>query len=175
MTTPGSSSGRRTVIRASTVLLAAAVAMTAAVSMWAGDRAVLASAKALVLRSSSVVGAAPGATLSPAKRLGPPVPISRSTCRNDLGGAVLTITIPDIAENVPSVTAMIALYRVVGRLYVTVSDNRVVDASGSPTGEATLDSIIRPDHGGNRAARLSLQTCDGDTHRWMIYADLVTG
>ena len=53
-------------------------------------------------------------------------------------------------------------------------NGRVVDAQGNPTGEATLDSILRADHGGNNAARLLLQTCDGDTHRWMIYADLVT-
>ena len=67
-----------------------------------------------------------------------------------------------------------ATYRVVGRAYVTVENDRVVDADGPAGGEATLDSIIRADHGGNRAARLLLQTCDGDTHRWMIYADLVT-
>ena len=67
-----------------------------------------------------------------------------------------------------------ATYRVVGRSYVSIMNDRVVDAQGNATGEATLDSILRADHGGNNAARLLLQTCDGDTHRWMIYADLVT-
>ena len=46
--------------------------------------------------------------------------------------------------------------------------------SSQATSAATLDSIIRADHGGNGAARLLLQTCDGEGHRWMIYADLVT-
>ena len=67
-----------------------------------------------------------------------------------------------------------ATYRVVGRVYVAIKNDRVVDVDGHATGEATLDSILRPDHGGNKAARLLLQTCDGETHRWMIYADLVT-
>lgn len=61
-----------------------------------------------------------------------------------------------------------ATYQVVGRAYVTIRNDRVV-----ATGEATLDSIIRPDHGGNGEGRLLLQTCDGADHRWMIYADLV--
>ena len=63
----------------------------------------------------------------------------------------------------------------VGRLHVAVENDRVVDASGQATAAATLDSIIRPDHGGHGAARLLLQTCDGENFRWMIYADLVTG
>ena len=67
-----------------------------------------------------------------------------------------------------------ATYRVVGRLRAVISNDRVIDSNGRATGEATLDSIIRPDHGGNGASRLLLQTCDGDAHRWMIYADLVT-
>lgn len=66
-----------------------------------------------------------------------------------------------------------ATYRVVGRLYASIDNDRVIDATGKATGAATLDSIIRPDHGGNGAARLLLQTCDGSNHRWMIYADLV--
>ncbi len=248
MSGPVSSKHRGTAIRAAILTALAALAMTAAVSMWTGDRAVFAAAKVLDLRSTSIVGPSPGATLSPARRLDPPLPlptslelpqpVNRSTCRNDLSGAVMTITIPDISyicpvyaggqtmldsgaatlitdaaikrvladhpggpgllwiaghhsspggafASVPDLAdgatitvtdgTFSATYRVVGRLYVTVSNNRVVDASGNPTGEATLDSIIRPDHGGNGAARLLLQTCDGDTHRWMIYADLVTG
>ena len=67
-----------------------------------------------------------------------------------------------------------ATYQVIGRLYVAIRNDRVIDANGNATGAATLDSIIRPDHGGNGAARLLLQTCDGANHRWMIYADLVT-
>ena len=66
-----------------------------------------------------------------------------------------------------------ATYRIVGRAYVTISNDRVVDAFGNATGAATLDSIIRPDHGGQKASRLLLQTCEGEDHRWMIYADLV--
>ncbi|MGZ6959662.1 MAG: sortase domain-containing protein [Ilumatobacteraceae bacterium] len=258
MSGPVSSEHRGTAIRAAVLTALGALVMTAAVSMWTGDRAVFAAAKVLDLRSTSIVGPSPGATLSPARRLDPPLPVAtspelplpipsslepaqpvnRSTCRNDLSGAVMTITIPDISYICPvyaggqtmldsgaatlitdaaimrvladhpggpgllwvaghrsshggafaavpdladgatiAVTdgTYSATYRVVGRLYVTVSNNRVIDASGHATGEATLDSIIRPDHGGNGAARLLLQTCDGDTHRWMIYADLVTG
>ncbi len=67
-----------------------------------------------------------------------------------------------------------ASYRVVGRIHVGVSNDRVIDTVGRATAAATLDSILRPDHGGNGAARLLLQTCDGDNFRWMIYADLVT-
>jgi sortase (surface protein transpeptidase) len=67
-----------------------------------------------------------------------------------------------------------ATYRVVGRSYVGILHDRVIDSAGIPSGQATLNAIIRPDHGGNNAPRLLLQTCDGDTHRWMIYADLVT-
>ena len=68
-----------------------------------------------------------------------------------------------------------ASYRIVGRIYVEIKNDRVVDASGHATGAVTLDSIIRPDHGAHGAARLLLQTCDGENHRWMIYADLITG
>ncbi len=68
-----------------------------------------------------------------------------------------------------------ASYRVVGRAYFAIRNNQVVDASGNATGEATLDSILRPDHGDNGTPRLLIQTCDGPDHRWMIYADLVTG
>jgi sortase (surface protein transpeptidase) len=92
------------------------------------------------------------------------------------GGAFAAV--PDLADGAIIVVAdgtFTASYRVVGRLYVTVVNNRVVDASGQATGEATLDSIIRPDHGGDGASRLLLQTCDGDNNRWMIYADLVIG
>ena len=91
------------------------------------------------------------------------------------GGAFAAV--PDLADGaIVAVTdgTFSATYRIVGRLYVSVVNNRVVDASGQATGEATLDSIIRADHGGNGAARLLLQTCDGDNHRWMVYADLVT-
>jgi len=91
------------------------------------------------------------------------------------GGAFAAV--PDLADGAPITVSdgtNTATYRVVGRSYVTIKNDRVVDADGNATGEATLDSIIRADHGGNKAARLLLQTCDGDTHRWMIYADLVT-
>lgn len=231
------------------VLTAIALAETAVVSTWSSSHAAFADTRRLEIQSASVVGPLSGATLSPAVRLGavaapaaiapvPPVevPENRSTCRRDLDGAVLTMTIPDIAYSCPVYAggqAMLnsgaatlisdeainqvladhpggpgvlwiaghrvshggafaavpeiadgaiitvthgtstASYRVVGRLYVDIRNDRVVDASGNATGAATLDSIIRPDHGANGASRLLLQTCDGDSHRWMIYADLV--
>jgi sortase (surface protein transpeptidase) len=181
-----------------------------------------------------------GATLAPAVRLDAPLPAAvvenQSTCRTDLAGPVMTVTMPSIAYSCPvyaggqamlnsgAVTQITddalspilathpggpglfwlaahrsshggafgavpnladgaiititdgsstAAYRVVGRLYVTISGDRVVDGSNHASGTATLDSIVRPDHGANGAARLLLQTCDGDAHRWMIYADLV--
>jgi sortase (surface protein transpeptidase) len=96
--------------------------------------------------------------------------------RTSHGGAFAAV--PDLADGAIVTLddgTFSASYRVVARIYVEIKNDRVVDASGRATGEATLDSIIRPDHGGNGAARLLLQTCDGDNHRWMIYADLVTG
>jgi sortase (surface protein transpeptidase) len=165
-------------------------------------------------------------------------PTNLSTCRTDLGGAVMTVTMPDISYRCPVYTggqaslnaggvtlievdalaaalaeqpgepgtlwlaghrashggafaavpdlldgsivtvsdgSVTASYRIVGRVYVGISNDRVIDAAGHGTGAATLDAILRPDHGGNGAARLLLQTCDGDNFRWMIYADLVTG
>jgi sortase (surface protein transpeptidase) len=91
------------------------------------------------------------------------------------GGAFASI--PNLADGALITVAdgtNTATYRVVGRVYVAVKNDQVVDAHGHATGEATIDSILRADHGGNKASRLLLQTCDGDTHRWMIYADLVT-
>lgn len=85
--------------------------------------------------------------------------------------------VPDLAiGSIVTVTegTTTATYRVVDRLHLRISNDRVVDSSGHATGEATLDSILRPDHGGTGAARLLLQTCDGDNYRWMVYADLVT-
>jgi sortase (surface protein transpeptidase) len=212
--------------------------------MWSADRAAVADTPRLEIQSASAVGAVPGESLSPAVRLDVDVRVASaapvvnlSTCRNDLPGAVMTMTIPDIAYScsvyaggqtmlnsgavtqitddaisrvladhpggpgvfwiaghrtshggafaaVPNLAdgALITLsdgtstatYRIVGRAYVAIRNDRVVDAAGNATGAATLDSIIRPDHGGNGAARLLLQTCDGEDHRWMIYADLVT-
>ncbi|MEO8266168.1 MAG: hypothetical protein ABI706_11760 [Ilumatobacteraceae bacterium] len=87
-------------------------------------------------------------------------------------------TVPDLADGAVITVddgMFSASYRIVGRIYVEIKSDRVVDASGRASGAATLDSIIRPDHGANGAARLLLQTCDGDSYRWMIYADLITG
>jgi len=67
-----------------------------------------------------------------------------------------------------------ASYRVIGRRYVRIENNMVVDSAGNATNAATLEALIRSDYGGNRAPRLVLQTCDGPSFRWMIYADLVT-
>jgi sortase (surface protein transpeptidase) len=67
-----------------------------------------------------------------------------------------------------------ASYRVIGRRYVQIRDGMVIDAAGNATNAATLEALIRSDYGGSRAPRLVLQTCDGTSFRWMIYADLVT-
>jgi sortase (surface protein transpeptidase)/transcriptional regulator with XRE-family HTH domain len=86
--------------------------------------------------------------------------------------------VPDLADGALVTVAdggTTATYRVVGRAYVEVSNDRVVDASGNATALATWESIIRTDLGGDLAPRLVLQTCDGSDFRWMIYADLVTG
>jgi hypothetical protein len=66
-----------------------------------------------------------------------------------------------------------ATYRIVGRSYFEVRGDRVIDASGEATAEATWASVIRDDLSGNLAPRLVLQTCEGENSRWMIYADLV--
>ncbi len=95
--------------------------------------------------------------------------------RTSHGGAFAAV--PDLAIG-SLVTATdgtaTATYQVIDRRHLRISNDRVVDSSGHATSAATLDSILRPDHGGNGAARLLLQTCDGDNYRWMIYADLVT-
>ena len=67
-----------------------------------------------------------------------------------------------------------ATYRVIGLERFELRNDRVVDDSGNATGEATLDSILRPDHGAAGAPRLLIQTCDGWTARWMVYADLIS-
>jgi sortase (surface protein transpeptidase) len=228
------------------VLLVSTTAMTALMSFDGRGHTASAAARPLVLRSETVVGAFSGDTLAPAVRLDLPEPsapstaapvVNQSSCRTNLGGEVMTVTIPDISYKCPVYAggeamlnsgaatlitdeaiarvladhpggsgvlwiaghrtthggafaavptlrdgALITLadgeytatYRVVGRLRAEISNNRVIDSTGRATGEATLDSIIRADHGGNGASRLLLQTCDGDAHRWMIYADLVT-
>jgi sortase (surface protein transpeptidase) len=95
--------------------------------------------------------------------------------RTSHGGAFAAV--PNLADGAlitMSDGTYTATYKIVGRKYVTIKNDRVVDDSGHATSVATLNSIIRPDHGGNGASRLLLQTCDGEDHRWMIYADLVT-
>ncbi len=95
--------------------------------------------------------------------------------RSSHGGAFAAV--PNLADGALITVAdgtHTATYRIVGRAYVAIRNDRVVDASGNATGAATLDSIIRPDHGGLGESRLLLQTCDGENNRWMIYADLVT-
>jgi hypothetical protein len=67
-----------------------------------------------------------------------------------------------------------ASYRVVGRVYVSVSGGLVVDSAGTPSNAATLDALLRPDHGAALEPRLVIQTCDGVDNRWMIFADLIT-
>lgn len=67
-----------------------------------------------------------------------------------------------------------ASYRIVDRIYVAIENDQVKGANGTPSGAATADAILRTDRGANGLARLVLQTCDGDGHRWMIYADLIS-
>jgi sortase (surface protein transpeptidase) len=69
---------------------------------------------------------------------------------------------------------LVASYQVVGIERFETRNDKVVDSSGNATSAATLDSILRPDHGADRAPRLLIQTCDGSTARWMVYADLVS-
>lgn len=85
--------------------------------------------------------------------------------------------VPDLADGaLVTVTSdgATATYRIVGRAYVEVRGDQVLDASGVASGQATWVSIIRDDLGGDLAPRLVLQTCEGANFRWMIYADLVT-
>jgi sortase (surface protein transpeptidase) len=85
--------------------------------------------------------------------------------------------VPDLADGAlitVSADGATARYRVVGRASFEVRGDRVIDASGAPTAEATWASVIRDDLSGNLAPRLVLQTCEGDDFRVMIYADLVT-
>ena len=92
------------------------------------------------------------------------------------GGAFAAVpSLVDGALVVVSKGTTTATYRVVGRVYVGVDHDQVVDAGGGATGLATAKSVLRPDLGANRAPRLVLQTCDGPTFRWMIYADLIEG
>jgi hypothetical protein len=95
--------------------------------------------------------------------------------RTSHGGAFAAI--PDLANGaVVTVTDATgaASYRVVGRAYVAVLNGVVLDASGTPSNAATWSALLRPDLGDYLAPRLVIQTCDGDTYRWMIYADLIT-
>jgi hypothetical protein len=80
-------------------------------------------------------------------------------------GALVTITEGDVT----------AVNQIVGRSYVEMgSEGLVLDAAGQPSSDATADAVLRPDHGGDGAPRLLLQTCEGASFRWMIYADLVS-
>jgi sortase (surface protein transpeptidase) len=220
-----------------------------AVAIWTIDAGsgALADAHVFVISTAAAPASLSSRSLSPAVRIDPPllVPVAvpeqlvnQSTCRSDLPGAAVTISIADIDYICPvysggqsvldsgaatmisdpalataltthpggvgtmwvaghrtshggpfaavptiAIGAIItvtdgevsAAYRVVGRAHFEIRDNRVVDPDGRATGEATLDSILRADHGANGAPRLLLQTCDGDSARWMIYADLVAG
>ncbi|HWM22856.1 MAG TPA: sortase [Ilumatobacteraceae bacterium] len=80
-------------------------------------------------------------------------------------GAVITVSDPNGS----------ASYVIVGRSYVEVRNGLAVDASGRTTEAATLDAVLRPDRNAGFAPRLLLQTCDADSFRWMIYADLIEG
>ncbi len=90
------------------------------------------------------------------------------------GGAFAAI--PDLADGAVVTVADAtgsASYRIVGRAYVEVRDDMVVDVTGTPTNAATVSALLRQDQGGDHAARLVIQTCDGEAHRWMLYGDLI--
>ena len=94
--------------------------------------------------------------------------------RTSHGGAFAAV--PDLADGAiitVSDGSRSASYRIVGRAYAEARNGMVVDASGQPTDDATLDSVFRTDRGGDLVPRLVLQTCDGPVFRWMVYADLV--
>lgn len=94
--------------------------------------------------------------------------------RTSHGGAFAAV--PDLAAGAlvtVSDGTTTATYRIVGRVRVEVLGGKVVDSSGAPSSAATVDSVLRPDRGGDMAPRLVLQTCDGASFRWMIYGDLV--
>jgi len=84
--------------------------------------------------------------------------------------------VPDLADGAVitvSDGSSTASYVIVGRSYVEVRDGLAVDAAGQATETATSDAVLRPDRNVEIAARLLLQTCDGENFRWMIYADLI--
>ena len=94
--------------------VAAALVATTVVSAWSTSHTALAETRRLEIQSATVVGPMSGESLSPAVRLGavdlpvaiaPAVPVAspvnRSTCRSDLDGAVMTLTIPDISYTCP--------------------------------------------------------------------------
>jgi hypothetical protein len=94
--------------------------------------------------------------------------------RTTHGGAFAAV--PDLSDGAVitvSDGSVSASYRVVARRLVHVRNDLVVDARGLPTETATLEAIVRADLGGGGASRLVLQTCEGETMRWMIYADLI--
>ena len=94
--------------------------------------------------------------------------------RSSHGGAFAAVPgLADGAVVVISDGATTATYQIVGRVYVTVENGQVKGANGVASGAATADAILRADRGAGRAPRLVLQTCDGEDHRWMIYADLI--
>jgi sortase (surface protein transpeptidase) len=95
--------------------------------------------------------------------------------RSSHGGAFAAVpTLADGSIVIVEDETSSASYRIIGRRHVQIRDDMVVDATGNATTAATLEALIRSDHGGNKAPRLVLQTCDGTSYRWMIYADLIT-
>ena len=223
-------------------------AAVTAVALAPGTRTVAADVSGAIGGIHTAAGVAPtdAAGLRPAVRLahrdtsavaGPvPVPVNVSTCRRDIAGAAMTLTIESVAYSCPvhrggqatmdagAVTMITrqgptlllaeqpggagtlwiaahrvshggafaavptlaegalvtvsddtrtAMYRVVARVRVEVRNDLVVDSSGHATGAATLDAIVRAGGRDDTTPRLVLQTCEGVSARWMIYADLV--
>lgn len=110
-----------------------------------------------------------------ATRPGEPGSLWLAGHRSSHGAAFANV--PDLADGAlvtVSADGATATYRVVGRASFEVRGDRVVDANGSATAAATWASVIRDDLSGNLAPRLVLQTCEGESFRVMIYADLVT-
>lgn len=111
-----------------------------------------------------------------ATQVGGPGAIWLAGHRTAHGGAFAAI--PDLADGaVVTLTegTSTASYRIVGRVRVEIRDGLVIDATGTPTNAATVNALIRTDHGGaGLPPRLVIQTCDGDRYRWMLYGDLIT-
>lgn len=94
--------------------------------------------------------------------------------RSSHGGVFAAIPDLQVGEGViVSYQGVTATYVVVGQQSFNLRNDQVIGTDGVASGVNTVNSILRPDQGAGRPPRLVLQTCDGDTVRIMVYADLV--